>query len=161
MSAGTRPPLLELGGQEAFAAYQKEFGRLYQNRRIYDILGKRVLFRGHMCRHVCFKSTEENRYKQGRREVWVQERAEHIPWIMAALADPGTEIRPNDQDPDNRVNYLIDVDADPKNGLKREFFCVVAEWLDNDTLSFITGFTVDRSYWLKCREISGQFYPNP
>ena len=45
-----------------------------------------------------------NRYKQGQREVWVQERAEHIPWIIATLTDPGTEMFPNDQDPYNRVN---------------------------------------------------------
>ena len=112
-----------------------------------------------MCRHVCFKSTDNNRYKQGQREVWVQERAEHIPWIIAALSDPGTEMYPNDQDPYNRVNYLIDVGADPENGFRREYFCVVAEWIDDKTASFITGFPVDRTYWQKCRRVSGRMYP--
>jgi len=160
MSAETRPPLLKLGGKEAFEAYEKEFGRLYQNHRVYDVLGNRILFRGHMCRHVCFKSNEENRFKQGQRESWTQERAEHIPWILAALNHPGTEVRLNNQDPDNRVNYLLDVDADPANGFKREFFCVVAEWQDETTLSFISGFPIDRTYWQKCRDVPGRLYPN-
>lgn len=112
-----------------------------------------------MCRHVCFKSPEENRYKQGQREVWVQERAEHIPWILATLTDAGTEMFPNDQDPYNRVNYLLDVPADPMSGLRREFFCVVAEWVDDKTASFITGFPVERDYWLKCRRVAGRMYP--
>ena len=159
MSASTRPPLLQLGGEEAFAAYEKEFGRLYQIRRVTDVLGNVVLFRGHTCRHVCFKSDRPDYYKQGRRVVWMQERAEHIPWILAALTDPGVEVRPNDQDPDNRVNYLLDVDADPAQGLKREFFCVVAEWINDTTLSFVTSFPIDRDYWLKCRKVPGRLYP--
>ncbi len=159
MSAGTRPPLLQLGGREAFSEYEKEFRTRYQNQFVNDVLGNRILFREHMCRHICFKSTEENRYKQGQREVWVQERAEHIPWIIAALADPGTEMFPNDQDPYNRVNYLLDVAANPALGEKREFFCVVAEWVDDKTASFITGFPVDRDYWLKCRRVTGRMYP--
>lgn len=159
MSAETRPPLLLLGGREAFVEYEKEFRTRYQNQFVNDILGNRILFREHMCRHVCFKPTEENRYKQGKREVWVQERAEHIPWIIATLSDPGTEMFPNDQDPYNRVNYLLDVPADPANGLRREFFCVVAEWVDDKTASFITGFPVNRDYWLKCRRVTGRIYP--
>jgi hypothetical protein len=159
MSAGTRPPLLQLGGSEAFAEYEREFKLMYQNQFVNDILGNRILFRGHMCRHVCFKSTEENRYKQGQREVWIQERAEHIPWIIAVLTDPGTEMFPNDQDPYNRVNYLLEVAADPANRLKREFFCVVAEWIDDKSASFITGFPIEREYWLKCRRVAGRMYP--
>lgn len=104
MSAGTRPPLLLLGGREAFVEYEKAFRTRYQNEFVNDVQGNRILFREHMCRHACLKSTEENRYKQGQREVWVQERAEHIPWIIAFLTDPGTELFPNDQDPHNRVN---------------------------------------------------------
>ena len=104
MSAGTRPPLLLLGGRKAFVEHEKAFRTRYQNQFVNDVLGNRILFREHMCRHACFKSTEENRYKQGQREVWVQERAEHIPWIIATLTDPGTEMFPNDQDPYNRVN---------------------------------------------------------
>ena len=66
---------------------------------------------------------------------------------------------PNDQDPYNRVNYLLEVEADATKGLSREFFCVVAEWVDDTTASFITGFPVDRQYWLKCRRVPGQLYP--
>ena len=161
MSATTRPPLLQLGGEEAFAEYEKEFASRYHRQFVRDVLGNRILFRPHMCRHVCFKSTEANRYKQGQREIWVQERAEHIPWILAALADPGTETFPNDQDPYNRVNYLLEVEADAAKGLNREFFCVVTEWVDDTAASFITGFPVDRNYWLKCRRVSGQLYPRP
>ena len=159
MSTATRPPLLLLGGPEAYTVYEMEFRLRYQNQFVNDVLGNRILFREHMCRHVCFKSTDNNRYKQGQREVWVQERAEHIPWIIAALSDPGTEMYPNDQDPYNRVNYLIDVQADSVNGYGREYFCVVAEWIDDKTASFITGFPVDRAYWQKCRRVSGRMHP--
>ena len=159
MSLKIRPPLLQLGGREAFAEYVSEFALYYPNRLIHDVLGNLILFRPHMCRHVCFKPTNENRYKQGLREIWVQERAEHIPWIRAALSDPATEMFPNDQDPYNRVNYLLSVDADTLNDLSREFFCVVAEWVDDTTASFITGFPVDRNYWLKCRRVPGRIYP--
>ena len=120
MSAGIRPPLLLLGGQEAYAEYEKEFRIRYQNHFVNDVLGKRILFRAHMCRHVCFKSTDNNY---------------------------------------NRVNYLTDVGADPENGFRREYFCVVAEWIDDKTASFITGFPVDRTYWQKCRRVSGRMYP--
>ncbi|MGI4789221.1 MAG: hypothetical protein ACRYFS_10275 [Janthinobacterium lividum] len=159
MSARTRPPLLLLRGQEAYADYEKEFRLRYQNHFVNDILGNRILFREHMCRHVCFKPVEKDRYKQGEREIWVQERAEHIPWILAALSDPGTEIYPNEQNPYNRVNYLLNVEGDPENNLKREYFCVVAEWIDDKSASFITGFPVDRLYWQKCRRVPGRMYP--
>ena len=118
MSAGTRPPLLELGGEEEYKAYEKEFGRLYQNRRIYDVLGNQVTFDRTICRHVCTKSEEA--IKSGRSRVWVQVRAEHIPWILAALTDPGTEIRP-DKDLANRWNYLLVVEADPMQGFVQEY----------------------------------------
>ena len=44
MSAGIRPPLLLLGGQEAYAEYEKEFRIRYQNHFVNDVLGNRILF---------------------------------------------------------------------------------------------------------------------
>lgn len=46
MSAGTRPPLLHLGGKEAFAEYEKEFRSRHQNQFVNDVLGNRILLPG-------------------------------------------------------------------------------------------------------------------
>src|SRR5438105_879132 len=45
-----RPPLLRLGGEEAFAAYQREFDRLYRSGPVVDVLGNRVSFPSDACR---------------------------------------------------------------------------------------------------------------
>ncbi len=156
MSAGTRLPLLELGGEEAFKAYEKEFGRLYQNRRVYDILGNQVTFDKSVCRHVCTKAEETARSNRSR--VWVQERAEHIPWILAALTDPGTEIR-LDKDLANRWNYLLVVEADPMHGLAQEYYCVVAEKLSPGLLTLVTAFPVDYAGWSLRRKSGKALYP--
>ena len=153
MSAGTRPPLLKLGGQEAFKAYEKEFGGMYQNRRLYDVLGNQVIFDITVCRHICTK-TEENT----RSRVWVQERAEYIPWILTALTDPGTEIRP-DKDLANRWNYLLVVEADPTQGLVQEYYCVVAEKLSQGLLTLVTAFPIDYRSWAMRRKSGKAFYP--
>ncbi len=158
MSAETRPPLLQLGGEQNFSLYEREFFRSYRFGFVTDILGNQVVFERSACWHVCFEPKEKDQYSRRRRNVWSQERAEHIPWIMAALADPGTEVRPNDQDPDNRLNYLLDVDADPENGWEREFFCVVAEKTEANTVAFITAFPIDQKYWAKCRRAGRAVY---
>lgn len=157
MSAGTRSPLLELGGEEAFKAYEKEFGRMYQTRRIFDVLGNLITFQGEICRHVCTKDKEDNRSNQHSR-IWVQERAEHISWILPALTDPGTEIRP-DKDLANRWNYLLVVDADPMQGLPQEYYCVVAEKLSQGALTLVTAFPIDYKGWAMRRKSGKAIYP--
>lgn len=159
MSVGTRPLLLKLGAEPNFSLYEREFFRLYRFGFVTDVLGNQVVFERSACWHVCFEPKEKDQYSRRRRNVWSQERAERIPWIMAALSDRGTEVRPNDQDPDNRLNYLLDVDADPENGWEREYFCVVAEKTGPNTVAFITAFPVDQKYWAKCRRAGRKLYP--
>ena len=158
MSAGTRPPLLELGGEEAFKAYEKEFGRLYQNRRVYDILGNMVIFPPSSCWHVCFKRDENDRSAKRPRNIWGQERADRIPWIMSALNDPATEIRP-DKTITNRLNYLLIVEADPERNLPQEYYCVVVEKERIGVVAFVTAFPVDQRNWVKRRQSGKALYP--
>jgi hypothetical protein len=159
MSAGTRPPLLQLGGQEAFAAYEKEFSRLYQNRRLYDVLGNQVVFEASSCWHVCFEPQEKDQYSRRKRTLWSQERAEHIPWIMDALNDLGTEVRPNDKDPINRLNYLIVIEADPANNLPQEYYIVVTERINRTTVRFTTAYPIDVYAWRAYRKTGLALYP--
>ncbi len=159
MSAGTRPPLLELGGEEAFKAYEKAFGQLYQNRRIYDVLGKMVVFPPSSCWHVCYKRDEADRSERRPRDIWSQERAGRIPWIMSALNDPGTELRPNDKDPINKVNYLLVVEADPSATLPLEYYLVVARRINPTTLSFLTAYPISWRERKAFRDVGPAFYP--
>ena len=159
MSTDTRPLLLKLGGENNFSRYEHEFNRLHRSGFVIDILGNQVVFERSACWHVCFEPKEKDQYSRRRRDVWSQDRAEHIPWIIAALTDPGTEVRPNDQDPDNRSNYLLEVSANPENGFERELFCVVMEKTEEKTMAFITGFPIDQKYWAKCRRAGRALYP--
>ena len=159
MSAGTRPPLLELGGEEAFKAYEKEFGRMYQNKRIYDILGKLVEFPASSCWHVCFKRDEEDRSARRKRDIWSQDRASRIPWILSALNDPKTEVRPNDKDPINRINYLFVIEADPTNNLAAEYFIVVTERINETTVRFTTAYPITLQEWRGYKKAGAPFYP--
>lgn len=159
MSAVTRPPLLELGGEEAFREYEKEFGRLYQHQRVYDILGKAVEFPGSSCWHVCFKRDESDRSARRNRDIWSQERANRIPWILAALNDPKTEVRPNDKDPINRLNYLFVVDAEPLNNLPTEYFIVVTERISRTTVRFTTAYPITLQEWRGYKKSGAALYP--
>lgn len=161
MSTDTRPPLLQLGGEESFRRYRREFQRLYQSEvsPITDVLGNLVLFPEHSCRHVCFKGDVGDRYSRSRRENWSQERAERIGWIQFALCDLRTEVRPNDHDPDNRLNYIFIAEADPPNGLEQEYFVVVAERSDRVTMTFITAYAIDHAAWRKYRQAGAALYP--
>jgi hypothetical protein len=159
MSAGTRPLLLELGGEEAFKAYEKEFGRLYQNRRVYDVLGNRVVFPPNSCWHICYKRDENDRSERRPRDIWSQERAERIPCIMSALNDPRTELRPNDKDPTNKLNYLFVVEADPLAHLPQEYYLAVARRINPTTLSFLTAYPITWREWKEFRDAGPAFYP--
>ena len=113
-----RPPLLCLGGEEAFAAYKAEFDRLYRAGPVLDVLGQLVLFRSEDCRHVCYKEHRDDVYKTGPRGVWKQARAERIPWIYSALTDPRTEVR-TDRERAGDLLYLCIFDGEPQ-----EPYCV-------------------------------------
>jgi hypothetical protein len=153
-----RPALLQLGGQEAFVAYRAEFDRLYRSGAVRDVLGNHVEFPTDACRHVCFKPTEEDPYGRLARDVWSQERAERIPWILVALTDPGIEVRPNPQRPD-RLSYILVVDAEPLVGLPQEYFGAVCEPTRSGVVQFVTAFPMDQAYWARWRRAGRRFYP--
>jgi hypothetical protein len=154
-----RPPLLTLGGKEAFDAYQAEFNRLYHDplNPVVDILGRTVEFTPDACKHVCYKGQDDDPWSQRPRE-WSQERAERIPWIRLALTDPGTEVRPNFRDPD-RFSYILILEADPAQGLSREFYGVITRPLPGKRVEFLTGFPFDFDYWKQMRDGGAPLYP--
>lgn len=155
-----RPPLLELGGEESFSSYKAAFDRLYSSGRVADVLGNRIEFPPSACRHVCFKPVAEDPYGRLPRQVWAQERAERIPWILLALSDIGTEVRPNVQRPD-RLSYALIVEADPIAGLSQEYFGVVTEPTDPGEVLFVTAFPMEHSYWARWRRGGRRLYPPP
>lgn len=82
-----------------------------------------------------------------------------IPWIMSALNGPNTEIRPNDKDPLNKLNYLLVVEADPPNNLPQEYYLVVTRWLNKNTVSFVTAYPIAWRQWKGFRDAGPAFYP--
>ena len=121
------------------------------------MLGNVVIFPRSACWHVCYTPGQGNRRK-GNREIWAQERAERIEWIEAALCNSKTEVRPNDHDPDNRLNYLLIVEAAPDNHKPLEYYCVVAEIVDDRTVEFVTGFPISRETFMKYRRAGRALY---
>ena len=152
-----RPPLLRLGGEEAFDAYQAEFDRLYRSGPVFDVLGRLVEFPRSACRHVCFKAPEADPYGRLPRDAWSQERAERIPWILEALSNPGTEVRPHLSDPAKQV-YLPAVDGE---GCPPEWFFVVVARVGPNSLEFVTAFRVPYDYWFDWRKGGPRIYPEP
>lgn len=154
-----RPATLALGGENSFPAYQAEFIRLYASGRVVDVLGNTVRFPAGACRHVCFKPPEADPYSRSPRTVWSQERAERIPWILTALTDPHTEVRPNVQRPE-RLSYILAVAAVPDQGLPQEYFGVVTERLQPGVVEFVTAFPFDHAYWAHWRMGGAPLYPH-
>ncbi len=152
-----RPPLLTLGGETAFAAYQAEFRRLYHSAPVVDILGRTVEFSRDACEHVCYKGREEDPYGKLSR-TWSQERAVRIPWILLALTDPRTEVRPNFRHRE-RFSYILVIEADPANGYPREFFGVITRPVSANRVEFVTGFPFDFEYWKQMRDGGAPLYP--
>lgn len=149
-----RLPLLRLGGEGAFTAYQAEFDRLYVAGPVEDLLGRRVEFLPSACRHVCFKTAGADPYGRLPRGVWAQERAERIPWILTALTEP-EEIRPSHQTEGHQV-YLLLVSVDPILGHAWERFGVYVEPAGTKRVIFVTAFPMDAWYWKDAR-----LYPAP
>ena len=155
-----RPPLLRLGAEEAFDAYRKEFARLYQSDSVFDVLGRLVEFPQSAARHVCFKSADEDSYRHWPREVWSQERAERIPWILCALQAP-TEIRPDQNHPDTRQVFLLTIPADPQSAQPQERYAVYVETIEGNTVVFVTGFDMRETYWVDARNCGPRVLPAP
>jgi hypothetical protein len=90
--------------------------------------------------------------------VWSPERAERIPWILVALTDPGTEVRPNIQRPD-RLSYILVVEAVPDQGFPQEYYGVVTEPVGPGVVEFVTAFSFDHAYWARWRTGGAPLYP--
>lgn len=118
-----------------------------------------MIFPPTSCWHVCYKRDEDDRSERRRRDIWSQERAERIAWIMPALNDPRTELRPNDKDPINKVNYLLVVEPDPSAHLPQEYYLVVARRISRSTLSFLTAYPITWRQWKGYRDAGPAFYP--
>ena len=153
-----RPATLALGGEDSFPAYRAEFDGLYGSAAVVDVLGNTVRFAASACRHVCFRPEEADPYSQLPREVWSPERAERIPWILIALTDPGTEVRPNVQRPD-RLSYILVVEAVPDQGFPQEYYGVVTEPVGPGVVEFVTAFPFDHAYWARWRTGGAPLYP--
>jgi len=148
-----RLPLLQLGGEENYHAYEREFNRLYRHNTIVDVLGNQVWFDHSSCWHVCHKRDEEDRSARRKRDRWSQERAEHIPWIEVALASPQTEVRPNNHASQNRLNYLLAIEG--------EYYVVVAERnaAKPNVVWFITAYPMEHRDWVEYRKAGLALYP--
>jgi hypothetical protein len=154
-----RPPLLRLGGEADYAEYEAEFDRLFRVSPVSDILGRRVEFPPHACRHVCFKGEEADPYGRQPRRLWVEERAERIPWILTALQEP-TEVRPSHQVA-GREAYLLLVPCLPESGRQWERFGVFAEVAASGPVTFLTAYPLDENTWRKARGGGRRLYPPP
>ena len=154
-----RPTMLCLGGEEAFEAYRKEFARLYRSGTVFDVLGRRVFFPVNAAQHVCFKTREEDPYRRLKREVWAQERAERIPWILTALQHPD-EIRPDHKEPGRHACLLTIVSA-PTEGLPQEYYGVFVSVEGLGLVTFLTAFPMDGPYWRDARRSGPRLYPPP
>src|ERR1700691_5014502 len=117
-----RPPLVQLGGSENFAAYQAMFDQLYHTSPTVDVLGNVVIFNRDRCEHVCFKSSDRV-WNKGQRDNWSQERAERIAWIRLALETPNF-IR---ETPTGSWVYLREIPADRENNLAPELYAAVVD----------------------------------
>jgi hypothetical protein len=154
-----RLPLLLLGGEAEFTAYQTEFDRLHRAQPVVDVLNRQVEFPPHACRHVCFKGEENDPYGRQPRRVWVQERAERIPWILTALLEP-TEVRPSHQVA-GREAYLLLVPGAPGSDRQWERFGVFVEVAASGLVTFLTAYPLDESTWRKARAGGRRLYPPP
>jgi hypothetical protein len=153
-----RPPLLCLGGEEAFSAYQAEFTRIYGAQPVIDVLGRVVEFLPDACRHVCSKGDPGDYYRKLPRG-WEQARAERIPWIFPTLLTP-YEIRPSHQTEGNQV-YLLSFPADPGAENAWERFGVYVEPISHDRVVFRTAFPMSQAYWDAARLKGPRIYPVP
>jgi hypothetical protein len=139
-----RPPLLCLGGAEAFRAYQAAFDDRYHAKPVIDVRGCLVEFPADSCRHICFKDG-----------LWVQERAERILWAYVALTHPETKVREN-WDRRDRLSYYFAIGA---AGSAQEYFGVVVDPRGKRKMEFVTAFPFEHVYWQKWERGGKLLYP--
>lgn len=149
------PDLLQLGGEEAFGAYQEAFDRLLQMALpIFDPRGFTIEFDEDACRHVCYA---EDRFDKRRkraereervREVWQQDRAEHLLWVLPALVRP-VEIVENNQVRDYEAYLLGYPRSNPVRPSPRYYLSVRP--VGPKRRLFKTAYPCDQRYWDNAR----------
>lgn len=150
-----RPPLLDLGGHEAFSDYQAAFNQMYAGRQITDPLGSTVSFALNDCLHVCYGG--ESRY-WGNPIYWKQKRAERIEWIERAITAPN-KIHP-DKDYPKRRKYLLYLPPD-NDTQENEFFNVLVEATDKNRFAFITAYDINQLTYRAYCDVPPCLYPIP
>lgn len=154
------PPLLALGGEEAFAAYQREFDRLYRSEPLRDPLGRLVLFHPDDAAHVCFKDQPGDTRRE-RPRIWSPERAARIPWIETALTTPDA-IHPS-HTMAGRHAYLVEGNLELTTGSIWQRFIVYVEPESArraQRVRFITAFPPDTvNYWQNVKNKAPRLYP--
>ena len=124
-----RPPLMQLGGHENYAAYAAEFAGMYGGQEITDPLGNIVTFGADACLHVCYHGASRFWEDAGH---WDQKRAERIGWIGAAIIAPN-KIHP-DKDYPKRRKYLLYLPPDDATQ-ENEFYNVLVDAGDKRTFA--------------------------
>jgi hypothetical protein len=154
------PPLLKLGGEEAFAAYRAEFDHLYRSGEVKDVWERRVLFDEERCEHVCFKDVPGSKHGEQHR-VWSQERAERIRWVETALRTPDS-IRPSHTAAGRQV-YMVEGTLEVPSGTVWQWFMVYVEpeaARRAKKVDFITAFPPDTlQYWKDAGHQAPRLYP--
>jgi hypothetical protein len=151
-----RPDLLKYGGMDFLRDYEATFNALYCSGVVTDVFGKTVLFNARAsCKHVCFGSPKYF----GDPSRWGQARAERIPWIGPTLSNAAIELCQDPHPDGDRRRYLWQVPEDAARGLKQEYYCVIVQNRDDDTVSFITSYDIDRKQWLSYRAVKPRHYP--
>lgn len=154
-----RPESRDLGGHEQFHFYKKWFEEMYRDeeRPIFDVLGRRVLFGMEPflddCAHVCYGGTKGHAYVK---EYWYQDRAVRLAWIERTLTDP-TRIHP-DEDIPKRHKYLLYLPLDDETQ-DYEFFCVIVRVMDSKTVAFLTAYNISRDTFYQYGNVAPRVYP--
>lgn len=154
------PPLLDLGGEEEFAAYQEAFNRLYRSGEVKDVWDRRILFDAERWVHVCYKDPPGSKHGTLPRG-WAQARAARIPWILMALQTPDS-IHPSHTHA-GRQAYLVEGNLSSPSGSVWQRFMV---YVEPETArrpkraDFITAFPPDTlGYWKAAKNEAPRLYP--
>jgi hypothetical protein len=153
------PPLLDLGGAEAFAKYLSNFERLYRSGEVRDVWKRLVLFDAERCEHVCFADPPGSKHGE-RSRVWAQDRAERILWIETALRTPYS-IHPS-HTMQGRWVYKVEGTLELPTGSVWQRFMVIVEpepARRPKKLDFITAFPPDNQYWKDANHQAPRLYP--
>jgi hypothetical protein len=161
------PPILDLGGAEAFAEYTAEFRRLYRSGIVEDVWGRVVRFElpgDEDCKHVCTSGQPGDKRQLLPRE-WNQERAERLHWITIALREPES-IRPSHKPGmEDHEGYLVAGYAERASGAEWERYVVYVapegrqRGKHAKSVVFVTAYPIGESYWDEAIQVGPRYYP--